>query len=730
MLLMKKLSILFFCCGFITIAFSQIGKDMPAIPQMRQIFHQNIDNNQIAIIHLNGKTDTVFTATDDLDVNLQVTQFLKVRINNLQAKIETDTAFNENEKYTWLRGINQLLSDFINAYKTKQIKGIVLSDLIIAFENAMQYQQNAQSIAPVIDSNDIEIASLLTQNFAFQKNTGINDCKNLIVLKLCRLNEPNVLSILTKYPDVPFADSIIAAKAHQQPEDVYDFAAANNLLGKKIRNNTEPLVKLISHLANIEKGRSYFPFLDKLYHQEITIDSIEAAAKNEDVYYKLLVATEINYADRAAKKDTPLVMHVLTEKLRSKAIEVYIREINALHDEKSDAVRFKILDNLLPKELYYLCVLGEEEIYTSSYLGVYNRIFQRMNMPRSDTLFRIVHFDFYRKFIKMAAAYNTLDDCIKRMDNSEAEKLMRNFVNNLDKNSSLEDAVDVADSYASINAPNLKKIILTQLQSNITLAQKTKNTRGLTIYQLLNNIFLSIENTDNAGMYQQIGIPPVYNMPNQLLKDSSGNIVVLQFFYGDKDGGNVFNGFLNTFSNNNWKITRKAEWAEVRSVRGTPITIYSNKPLDETKDLDAKAQEDLLDYLDSLQIQPTVTIHRGHSYYVKSTIKQLPSSSKVILLGSCGGYNSLNDVLKTCNGAHIIASKQVGTGVVNITLIETMMETLRQGKDLNWPAIWKNLDTRFKGDMKDRFEDYVPPHKNLGAIFIMAYNKLIESSTN
>lgn len=703
---------------------------MPAIPQMRQLFHQNIDNNQKAIIQLNGKNDTLFTATEDEDINLQVTQFLLVRINNLQAKIESDSSISENEKYTWLRGVNQMLSDFINAYKTKQIKGIALSDLIIAFEDAMRYQLNGKSIAPVIANNDIEVATLITQNFAFQKNIGINECKNLIVLKLCRLNEPNVLSVLTKYPDIPFADSIIAAKAHERPEDVYDFAAANNLLGKRIRNNTEPLVKLISHLASIEKGRSYFPFLDVLYHQNITIDSIENASKNNDDYYKLLVATEISYAARAARNDTPLVMHVLTEKLRAKAIEVYIREINALHDEKSDAVRFKILDNLQPKELYYLSVLGEEEIYTSSYLGVYNRIFQRMSIPRFDTLLCDVNFDFYKKFIKMAAAYNTLDDCIKRMNNTEAEKLMRNFVNNLDQNSSLEDAVDVADSYASINDPNLKKIILMQLQNNIAFAKKTKNARGLTIYQLLNNIFLSIENTDNVGIYQQLGIPPVYNMPNQMLKDSAGNIVVLQFFYGDKDGNNVFNGFLNTFSNNNWKITRKAEWAEVKSVKGTPVTIYSNRPLDETKDLDAKAQEDLLDYLDSLKILPTVTIHRGHSYYVKSTIKQLPPSSKVILLGSCGGYNSLNDVLKTCNGAHIIASKQVGTGVVNITLIETMMETLRQGKDLDWPLMWKNLDTHFKGDMKDRFEDYVPPHKNLGAIFIMAYNKLAESSKN
>jgi hypothetical protein len=68
----------------------------------------------------------------------------------------------------------------------------------------------------------------------------------------------------------------------------------------------------------------------------------------------------------------------------------------------------------------------------------------------------------------------------------------------------------------------------------------------------------------------------------------------------------------------------------------------------------------------------------------------------------------------------------VGTGIVNITLIETMMETLRQGKNLDWPLIWKNIQNKFTGDSKEKFDDYVPPHKNLGAIFIMAYDDAMD----
>jgi hypothetical protein len=302
-------------------------------------------------------------------------------------------------------------------------------------------------------------------------------------------------------------------------------------------------------------------------------------------------------------------------------------------DKEGISDRFKILNVLTPQELYYLCVVGEEEIYTSSYLGVYKRIFEKMKKPRSDILLQWVNDDFYKKFIKMAASYNELDDFLSRMDTASAEMLMKKFVDNLDKTNSLEDAVDVADSYASINNAGLRKLILDQIEMNYKQSEHKQNKRGKIIYQLLFNIFNSDENQPSTSSnVPPIDLPPVYNMPISMLQDSAGKIIVQQFFYGDKDGNNVFNAFTATFSNANWKVIKKPEWTETYSTKGTPVVIYSNRPLDETKDLDAKAQRDLSDYLDSLNLYPTVTIHRGHSYYVNSTIQQLPPSSKVILL--------------------------------------------------------------------------------------------------
>ena len=183
----------------------------------------------------------------------------------------------------------------------------------------------------------------------------------------------------------------------------------------------------------------------------------------------------------------------------------------------------------------------------------------------------------------------------------------------------------------------------------------------------------------------------------------------------------VFNNFRAAYDNSNWKTSDKGEWIEVSSTKGTPVTIYSNKPLNGALELDAKAQADLTNHFDEKGLSPTVVIHRGHSYYVKLTIKQLAPSARIVLLGSCGGYHNIGGVLNIAPNAHIIASKQVGSGTINQPMIINLTEDMRLGKDLNWPQKWRLYNKTFSN--KDLFDDYIPPHKNLGGIFIMAYKK-------
>lgn len=712
--------ICFFLCT-INAGYGQQSDSMPAIPAMRQLHHEYIIRSWEAI-----RTNTAKLVPVSDDEQRKVDRILF----ELRSFIERSELIDNNGKYTWLRGVNDILTGYINNSTVNRPAPTSIVKLLETYQTAMQKQLKGESIAPLMQFLDLESAGLFAENIGLLKNIGIVEVKDSIVVKQCVRNPDRILPILVKSPGTASAESLIIQAAFRNPEELYSYAAAPNSLGKKIQSVNHPFVKIVAQLALTSTGRMYFPFLDQLYTGKLKMDSITRFVGNDTSsgYYSLLVKTRIDYASRMQAGDTPMAAKVLSAKLKSKGIELYINEINALHDENNPAVRFKIISRLSPQELYYLAVTGEEELYTSSYVnGVYPRIFSGMKIPRADSILKWVNYDYYKKFIKIAAAYNKLDDFLAKMDKQDAEKLMKGFVNGLEKTNSLEDAVDVADSYASIYNPSLKKLMLNQVRAELNRCTEINNKRGKVIYELLETIFSSLEPNSKIDLSAKLGIMPVYELPNQFLKDeSNGRVVMQQFFYGDKDGMVIFNAFLNRFRNPNWKITKKSQWVEVSSRKGVPITIFANLPLDETEDLDTQSQDSLIAYLNEQQLHPSVVIHRGHSYYLNQTVHKMPSSAKLVLLGSCGGYQRLNEVLQIAPGAHIISSKQIGTGVINQGLINVISEDIRLGKNLKWPSLWNNLAVRFSGSAREKFDDYVPPHKNLGAIFITAFQSSMQ----
>src|SRR6185437_3593203 len=228
----------------------------------------------------------------------------------------------------------------------------------------------------------------------------------------------------------------------------------------------------------------------------------------------------------------------------------FVTEINALHTVENPAIRFKILDPLTPEELYYIIVLSEDEIYTSSYLGVYDRIFQRMRQPYGDSLLLAVHGDYFRKFIKMAAAYNKLEHFLGTMDKQNAGTVMKSFVIHLER-AGEEEAVEVADSYSSIveKSPALARFILEEVRWNYQKNLAEDNRKGVVIYHLLETLFESADTASHVDLSAALGIPPVYSVDHQSLVDDSGRVIEQVFFYGDKDkdGQNSYEDFMSLF---------------------------------------------------------------------------------------------------------------------------------------------------------------------------------------
>ncbi|MDR3716980.1 MAG: hypothetical protein P4L51_29570 [Puia sp.] len=706
------------------------------VAQDRMLWHDNVDREQRNILLMGGrdhpKNDSMVSLNKDENVNLQLTDALIRRVDEMQENIEFDSTLNTNGKKKYLRALETMLRGYRTNLGNRDFPATNAPALVDAFGEAMGRDKRGESIEPVIAASNYGTGAILVECFLLPvENSGVRPSRDLLKVKYCGLYPAKILDVLRNNPNLPLADSLIVVAGHHNISQLYDFAQADNTLGNRIRNSKDTLVRVVARMAASKSGRLYFPFLDNLIKGKITIEEIDKVKDDDLNYYRLLVKTRLDYAARILPpfRDTALEMNALTGWLSKKGKEIFVREINALHTVDNPAIRFKILDSLTAEELYYLIVLSEDEIYTSSYLGVYDRIFERMKEPYGDSLIMHVHGDYFRKFIKMAAAYNKLDHFLGTMDKQNAATIMKSFIIHLER-ANEEEAVDVADSYSSIfeKNPNLARFVLKEVRWNYDKNVAAGDKKGTIIYDLLQTLFESADSTKKIDLSARLGIPPIYTVDYSSLADDSGRVIEQVFFYGDqdKDGQNSFNDYMALFRGKpGWKILENPQWVTISSTRGKPVLIFANKPLFGEDDPDAKAQTDLGDYLYDHHLRPTIVIHRGHSYHVRYTIKQMPPTARIVVLGSCGGYNNLSEVLRINEEAHIISSKQVGTKTVNEPILQAIDNVLLSGKDIDWLSIWRELGEKFQGDpvAKERFDDYIPPYKNLGAIFIKAYRK-------
>jgi len=710
------ITFLFFGISSVAVAQNSIGTGCKP-PISRARWHDEIDKAQKHLL------DQKLNAGDNDDLNFFVNAALTKRVDALQCAIEADASMREQQKIAYLRGIEYLLRNFSSSYRARLLTAAQFPVSLDAFETAMNLNKKGESILPVIQKYHYEVGKLLVNNIAFDRNSGLHDAKFQLVLKNIELHPEKAFAILKDNSDVPFRDSIIKIAAYKNPRQLYDYAAADNRLGYAIRAIDDPFIKEVSKMAKSSSGQLYFPFLHNILKGKISRADIDAVKDNPVKYYKLLVKTKIGYIQDQLNGEKIIEMDALSAMLQTKALENFIKPINELHETENLTVRFKALEPLNAEELYYVVIAGERDLYTSSYIkGVYPKMMQRIG-NRGDSLFLLVGFDHFKKFIRMAAGYNMLPDFLASFPDKDAAKtLMTAFVNGLDKTGSLEDGVDVADSYASISE-TMKSVaaqMLENVKHNYDEAVQVNNKKGMVIYDLLYKLFESA--TDSSiNLSKEFNIPPVYSVSYQSLTngDSDGRVIMQVFFYGDKDGRMNYSKFVPQFPPSLWKRSETKQWVSFSSIKGKPVVVYANKPLDEESGEVDKAQAALCEYLNEKELNPTIVVHRGHSYYAPYTIEQLAPSAKIVFMGSCGGYHLIHDVLERAEDAHIIASKQIGKQMINQPLIDMIMEKVRAGSNIDWIPFWQEFQKRY-GNIEG-FGDYVPPHKNLGAIFIKAY---------
>ena len=560
-------------------------------------------------------------------------------------------------------------------------------------------------------------AEVSLENFAFyQYEPGAEE-----FLKSAAYSYPvECLSNYKSYSRRPYAEEVVIIAGRQSPEGLRTYLGTNSPIADIAEESDDPAIDAIVRLFKVFKGKTRaYAMIELIVNDDMPLGLADELSIEDHSFFQHLIAI----------KEIPdaLGAHTVDRELNRLSLKV-VRLVNEDHDNTNLSQRFSPVNGYSPEEIYTLCVYTHTEIFTSTFNGFFDRMMDGLGDRSAYEMVDSLNWNQFRIFVKMAAGYNKLEPFLATMTYPERREALEIFASDLEQSSGdLEAAVYVADALGSIEDSITKLIITQTLRSELNRVYMEGNTEGVVIYSLLSGLFLDTAIFDTNWVNKladSYDIPQIDRVPKPGLFNEDSIHIQWHFFYDDKDGVASFATFRSTFGSGNWKVIDRELFIQIESTRGERVVIFANKPEHEYDGQDAIAA--LLS--DSAWI-PQMIVHRGHSYYANLTIEQIPSDAKVVVLGSCGSYHNLSEVLERAPNIHIISSKQIGRMAVNNPLLKSIAETVREGEELYWPGVWEGVEANFEEGSKNylTFKDYIPPHKNLGAIFIRAYRNIMLS---
>jgi hypothetical protein len=659
----------------------------------------------------------------------QLSSSVKLEIDSIYTFIISDTALQAAEKEKAILSLGYFMNELAKNITRQRSEVYDIHGALLSYRNILKALLYNRSFTDVLLPASQNRSQVLAAAFRQYKEYPLLD--DIAVYKRVASLPEFILSFLENDPGFRYADSLLVIAAVNDPLKIVSYLSQGKQpLQEKIRNNNNIYLQQIISLAADKNASELLPFVTQIAENKITPQEILETRKDVVKYFQLLVNTKL---EPVGIHDASFRFQKLLRKgLKEKSLSFYVNEINELHSA-ADAIRFASVKGLRPEDIYYIITSCGDELYTSSYLGLYKRLMENFKTQSADSLFSIVQYDNFRIFMRLAANYNVLTDFLNKMPQEKAAEITGRFISGIenDPNTGLEKAMDIADSFTGLDsAIVISDMIQQELQSNLIRCKSGHLYFGVRLYSILLQVLDMVKQKSSLNkLWATLGN---YEMlERKALQNKNGEIIELVLFYGDEDGIASFNNFQKMFTDTaKWKTTRNENWITIRSVSDQPVIIYANLPLDTKEELDIKAQDSLFIFLKQESIEPVVLVHRGHSYHLDNTLKRLTPSVKLAILGSCGGANSSISIASINPDAQLIVSKKTGSKSINDPIINIINETLLNNEDLLWPAIWEKLSVRFSNDefTRNLFNEYIPPGKNLSLFVLKLFNYYNRSS--
>jgi len=689
-------------------------------------FAQNSTNDiksaqQVVNVQQQQFRDWLMVAVLDPNIKKELQKFAINDVNHLQNNLQYFASAPREKRVKAIKSLSffmkevqqQLSDEKIDQYKIPQILKsykVILNDLL---------GKRFEFVEKDFKSLGWKSSQLLANSFwEFDDRKQIS---GLSVYKRVVETPQYIFSFLKNNPAFYYTDSLVMFMATNYPAQLVRYLQTESSGSASIRANNNPLVQQMVNFSSNSMGGELAPFAEQVVNNELVVDTILEKRKKVTDYFQLIVNQIMLNQQKQLDGGTARLQTGLKNILAARSLDFYVNKINELHTS-ADAVRFQSVQNLRPQDLYYIIVSSDEEMYTSTYLGLYKKLMEQFK-GGADSLFMMVNYDEFRKFMRIAATYNTLTDLLHRMPEEKSKELVHLFISNIgEDDDAIGSASDIADAFISFSKdPTFNEMVKNELEDGIKKSKRYSLYQSQRLYSILLRIYDLVNNdqptNDISANYK--------NIPYSALKDKQGNITAMVLFYGDDDGKSSFKSFMNIFKDKDqWKVESNDSWVTISSIQNNSIKLFANQPLSNDDGTDLTAQEALESYLEKNAIEPSILIHRGHSYHLPNTLKYLQPYTKLAILGSCGGYKNIQKIMDINPDVHLIASKQTGTMIVNDPLLKQLSAYLNEGKNLDWVNFWGELNESFKKDAAATklFEEYIPPYKNLSSFVVRLYN--------
>ncbi len=500
------------------------------------------------------------------------------------------------------------------------------------------------------------------------------------------------------------------------------------LVKKVLESSKDPVVVKIHEINSLnvsdkEKGR-LLSLLDSLM-SNLSLEEAQKLVGDDDRFMKALMKI-------ASTPD-----HVASASVREKLDELLvpiISEMNELHEAKDDK-RFAALKQMDARKLYLLLVVSAEQgspgvllsesvAYPSTYQGIFDHFLSRLHKDKTSGYDLLRQMGDYQadEFISLAAQRGRFGDFLETMTPQEQQKFLQDYFESLSE----ADEVSVVAGVAAD--------VLRQTKNPQTLAAVSKTIRiGFekaggahpdvrAAYGVLSVLAEDEPSWISQSEREQFRLTDLSSIETRDLESDDGRIYERYFFYNDEDGRASFGNFIKDFSNRpGWTINRKKGYVIVTSKgQDREIAIFANEPStgpgkDQSNDFEEKGINDPVDTaLEKAGITPTVFVHRGHIYHQNFSTKRLPESAKLLVLGSCGGYATVDQIAKDHPDVQVISTKGTGTKMVNDAVLRLLEIQLRDRNSVNWKEFWRTASKKL-GENAD-FRNYVPPQEHWNAI--------------